>query len=196
MADNNNTLHLSEFYRNVLNKSPLLYGHQYIVTFTGDLPDPIKSDPNSLQSITYYVKATKVPSIDMGEQQIAFLSQQFVVPKNILYPDEWTVDVLLTNNMLHYDSLYEWQNWYANLRNDGGSQDGHSKAIPNTIAHVKLLDSTMQSELHEFNLVGVFPTKIPDLSMKYENNATPVNFPCTFCFQYMYRTEEGDPLQA
>lgn len=197
MADPKNNLHLSEFYRTVLTKSPLFYTHQFVVTFSGgDLPDAIKSDPSNNKSITYYVKAAKIPNIDIKEQNVNFLSQKFVVPGNVMYPDSWDVEVLLTNDMLHYKSLYDWQNWFANLANDGGAEDGRKKAIPNTIAHVKLLNSTMKDEIHEFNLVGVFPTKIPALDMAYENAANLVSFSCTFCFQYMFRTEEGDPLEA
>lgn len=191
-----NDIHLKEFYRNVLAKSPLFYGHQFVVTFTGDIPEMIKAKPNDTTSITYYVKSAKVPKIDIKENKVAFLSQQFVVPGGITYGDSWDVEVLMTNDIIHYDSLYEWQEWYANLKNDGGSSDGHVKAIPNTIAHVKLLDSTLQSEIKEFNLVGIYPTKIPDLKMKYENASNGVGFSCTFTYQYMYRTDEGDPLEA
>ncbi len=191
-----NDIHLKNFYRNVLAGSAVYLPHQFIVTFTGDVPDMIKPDPNSNESFTYYVKSAKVPKIDLKEHKVAFLSQEFVVPGGVQYDGSWAVDVLLTNDLLHYNSLYEWQQWYANLKNDGGSSDGHIKAIPNTIAHVKLLDSTMQQEIKEFNLVGIFPTKIPDLSMKYENASNGVSFNCTFMYQYMYRTDEGDPLQA
>lgn len=191
-----NDIHLKEFYRNVLAKSPLFYGHQFVITFTGDVPDMIKAKPEDTQSITYYVKSGKVPKIDIKENTVSFLSQKFVVPGGITYGDSWDVEVLMTNDLIHYDSLYEWQNWYADLKNDGGASTGRVKAIPNTIAHVKLLDSTLQSEIKEFNLVGIFPTKIPDLSMKYENASNGVNFSCTFCYQYMYRTDEGDPLSA
>ena len=191
-----NNYHLKEFYRNVLVKSPLLLGHQFVVTFTGDVPDMIKSDPNDDKSITYYVKSASVPKIDIKENKVAFLSQQFVLPGGIIYGETWDVQVMMTNDLLHYTSLYEWQNWFADLKNDGGSQDGKEKAIPNTIAHVKMLDSTLQKELHEFNLVGIYPTKIPDLSMKYENASNLVSYSCTFTYQYMYRTDEGDPLQA
>lgn len=195
MADKQNSVHLKEFYRNVLAKSPLFYGHQFVVTFTGDLPDMIKSEAGD-RSITYYVKSSSIPEIDIKENKVSFLSQQFVVPGGIMYGDSWDVELMLTNDIIHYSSMYEWQNWYADLNNDGGSADGHQKAIPNTVAHVKLLNSTYQKEIYEFNLVGVFPTKIPDLKMKYENAANPVSCPCTLCYQYMYRTDEGDPLQA
>ena len=191
-----NDIHLKDFYRSVLTNSPLFYGHQFIVTFTGDVPDMIKPDPNSTTSFTYYVKSANVPQITIKENQVSFLSQKFVVPGGVQYDGNWSVNVLLTNDLVHYDSLYEWQQWYANLRNDGGSSDGHTKAIPNTIAHVKLLNSTLQQEIKEFNLVGIYPTGIPDLQMQYQNSSEAVDFNCTFVYQYMFRTDEGDPLGA
>jgi len=191
-----NDIHLKDFYRSVLTNSPLFYGHQFIVTFTGDVPDMIKPDPNSNESFTYYVKSGSIPQISIKENSVQFLSQKFVVPGGVTYDGSWQTQVLLTNDLLHYDSLYEWQEWYANLRNDGGSSDGHIKAIPNTIAHVKLLDSTLQSEIKEFNLVGIYPTGIPDLAMQYQNAAAAVAFQCNFIYQYMFEKSEGDPLGA
>ncbi len=191
-----NDIHLKNFYRNVLAASPMFLPHQFVITFAGDIPEMIKAKPGDQTSITYYVKSGKVPKIDIKENSVSFLSQKFVVPGGVMYDGTWSVEVMLTNDIIHYDSLYEWQEWFANLKNDGGSSDGHTKAIPNTIAHVRLLDSTLQSEIKDFNLVGVYPTKIPDLKMKYENASNPLSFTCEFCYQYMFEASEGDPLGA
>jgi len=196
MAHVENSIHLKDFYRNVLVKSPLFYGHQFVVTFFGDIPDMIKAKPDDTTSITYYVKSAKVPKIDIKENRVAFMSQQFVVPGGVTYGDSWDVEVMMTNDILHYDSLYEWQNWFANLKNDGGATEGHTKSIPNTSARVMLLNSTLQEQIKEFVLVGVYPTKIPDLKMKYENASNAVSFSCSFTYQYVYEKSEGDPLEA
>lgn len=197
MADRKNEINLKDFYTTIMKGGSLLLPHQFIVTFSGaDLPDDMKSEPNSLDSITYYVKAAKVPKVDIKDAKIQFLSQQFDIPIGVTYPDSWDVEVLMTTGLRQYTSIYNWQELYADLKNNGGAQAGQSKAIPNIDAHVRLLDSTMQNILHDFTLVGVFPTKVPDLKMKYENAANPVPYSCTFCFQYMYEHSEGDPLQA
>ena len=79
---------------------------------------------------------------------------------------------------------------YADIEQNGGG----SKVIPNITAQVKLIDSTMQQELHEFVLEGVYPTIVPELNMEYQNESTIPDMQVTFTYQYMYRSDEGDPL--
>lgn len=184
---------LKNFYTNVLKKNPLLYGHQFIITFDGaDLPEAFKSDPGNMMSLTYYVKSAKVPKIEIKDATVNFLSQDFVVPGGVQYGATWDVTLMMTNSLKHYVALRDWQKEFAALENNGGGQ----KTIPNVTAHVHIIDSTMQNDLHDFVLEGVFPSKVPDLSMKYENNANIPEVAVTFTYQYMYRADEGDPLIA
>lgn len=185
------SVNLKDFYRTITQKTPLLFGHQFIVRFKGDVPDPVKgtggTDP---RSITYYVKSSTIPSVEISEQNVAFLSQNFVVPKQVQFGDSWKVKVMLDTNMTHYNSLYDWQSSFADLANDGGG----SKVIPNTQAIVELLDASLQTVIHRYILEGVFPTDIPKLQMQYENASNVVEFECTFNYQYLYDDEDGDPL--
>lgn len=189
-----NPVDLKKFYRNIMQKSPLLYGHQFIVTFSGkDLPEYLKSTGGQDKtSITYFVKSSSIPEVQIEESKIAFLSQEFVVPKQVSYGAEWSCQVMLDQNMTHYRTLYAWQNSFASLQLSGGG----SKIIPSVQAHVGLLDATLQNVIHRFTLEGVFPTKIPDLSMQYENAANIVEFPCNFTYQYLYDEDDGNPLDA
>ena len=201
MADSNtglrkNPADLKTFYDNIMKKSPLLYGHQFIVYFTGkDLPEVlidnnVSNDVN--RSITYYVKSSSIPEVTIEETTVSFLSQEFVIPKQVAYGNEWTCQVMLDQNMYHYRTLYAWQNTFARLQLDGGG----SKIIPNVQAHVCLLDASLQNIIHKFTLEGVFPTKIPDLTMEYQNQANIVDFSCTFTYQYLYDDRDGNPLDS
>lgn len=184
---------LKDFYRTITQKTPLMFGHQFLVRFEGDVPDAVRgnggSDPTS---ITYYVKSSTIPSVEISEQTVAFLSQDFVIPKQVQYGDSWKVKVMLDNRMTHYNSLYNWQSSFADLAKDGGGV----KTIPNTRAIVELLDGTLQTVVHRYILEGVFPTDVPKLSMQYENASNVVEFECTFNYQYLYDAEDGDPLSA
>lgn len=92
--------------------------------------------------------------------------------------------------MRHYVGLRNWMKLFADIEQNGGG----SKVIPNVTAQVKLIDSTMQQELHEFVLEGVFPADVPPLNMQYQNEASIPEMQVKFTYQYMYRTDEGDPL--
>lgn len=184
---------LKNFYTNIMKKNPLLYDHQFIVTFSGaDLPPEFHSDPTNTLSLTYYVKSAKVPKIEIKEATVNFLSQDFVVPGSLQNTaGTWECKLMATNSLKHYVALREWHKQFADLERNGGGFHN----IPNVTAHVHILDSTMQEELHDFVLEGVFPTKIGDISMKYENAANIPEVSCTFQYQYVYNMNEGDPLQ-
>ena len=187
------SVNLQSFYQNLIKGGPMFFGHQFIVRFEGpDLPDVLKSDPNDPKSFTYHVKSSTIPKIEIDEAKVNFLSQDFVIPKQIKYDGSWKTSVLLDTNIRHYHSLYDWQEQFASLKNSGGGL----KVVPNVNAMVSLTDTSFQQILHEFVLVGVFPQDIPDLAMQYENNATLVDFSCTFTYQYMYDAEYGDPFAA
>lgn len=185
-----NPIDLRKFYRNIMQKSPLYFGHQFIVTFSGDLPPGLQGSGNDFTSITYFVKSTSVPEVQIEEGKVQFLSQEFVFPKQVAFGSEWNCKVMLDQNMLHYHTLYDWQNSFSRLDLSGGG----SHIIPNVQAHVGLLDSTLQNVIHRFTLEGVFPSNIPDLSMQYENAANVVDFDCKFTYQYLYDEELGNPL--
>ena len=186
-------INLKTFYTNIIKKNPLYLPHQFIVTFEGaDLPAEFASDPTNHNSLTYYVKSSSVPEVTIAEQTVNFLGQDFVVPKGVTYGGTWQVTCYAMASMYHYNALRAWCEQFADLKNNGGGK----KTIPNVKATVHLIDSTMTQDLHDFVLEGVFPSKVPDLSMKYENAANIPDLQLEFTYQYMYRLDEEDPLAA
>ena len=192
MAIQSNPVDLKGFYRSIMIHDPLVYGHQFTVTFSGsDLPASIQNGTD-YTSITYYCKSSSIPAPQIQETTVPFLSQDFVVPRQVTFGEQWRVKVMIDQNMTHDQSLYDWQNSFASLKLSGGGL----KIIPNVQAHVTLLDASLQYEISRFTLEGVFPSNIPDLSMQYENNSNIVDFDCTFTYQYMYDEDNGNPLDA
>ncbi len=192
---------LQTFYNKILTQHPVYLNHQFIIRFTGSqLPDDLKSNPEDKTNagVTYYVKSSEVPAVKIKENDVSFLSQKFAIPGGIQYDGTWNVTMMVTNDLRPYKNLYTWQQQFASLAFDGGAQAGYQKGIPDTYAHVQLLDSKMENILRTFTLVGVFPEKIPDLSMKYENNSSPIEVSFSFTYQYMYddKVEGEDPLQS
>ena len=149
-------------------------------------------DPAKGESITYHVRSTSIPKIDIEESKVNFLSQDFVVPRQVKYDGSWKINILMDQNIKYYRVLRDWQEQFASLKLSGGG----IKMIPNVEAHVGLLDGTLQNVIHRFTLVGVFPQDIPDLAMQYENNASLVDFNATLTYQYFYDNDYNDPLQA
>lgn len=192
MAIIQNPVDLKSFYRSIMQKDPLLYNHQFTITFSGkDLPSFVQNGTD-YESITYYGKAASIPAVTVEQQEVSFLSQKFVVPKQVTYTDSWQTTIMMDQNMTHYQSLYDWQNLFASLKLSGGGL----KIIPSVQAHVTLLDASLQYEISRFTLEGVFPSQIPDIDMQYENASNVIEFPCTFTYQYLYDEDDGNPLDA
>ena len=186
-------INLAEFY-NKLKNSALFYTHQFQVYFvdggddtTGDSGDLFNTKDKD-KAFKLFVQSASVPQVDIKENTVSFLSQKFIVPGNVQFNGTWNVKVLLQNNMDIYFALYNWQEKFASLQNNGAG----SKSIPNVNAVVELLDSSMSDPIRKFVLVGVFPSNIPDLSMQYENQATVVDFNATFTYQYVTELDKNN----
>lgn len=186
---------LKTYYSNVIKKNPLYLNHQFVVEFQGRNEFGATSffagtDP---KSFTYNVKSSSVPEVTMGEQTVNFLGQDFVLPKVVTYGGTWDVTIFALNSLQQYLDLRTWCEHFADIRYNGGGD----KKIPSTDAHVKLLDSKMENITKEFVLVGIYPTKVPDMSMQYESAANIPDLQITFTYQYMYNLGiEDDPVQA
>ena len=191
MSDSNKTyIDLKKFYTETIKQHAPYLTHQFQVRIIKDedswFSDPTnsKSDSNSL-SFPFYVQSANVPQLTIADTSISFLSQDFVVPKVAQHGGTWNVSLLLTNDLKAYNMIYTWQQSYADLEYSGGSWPNASKAIPNHKAVVDLLDSTHQRSIATFVLHGVYPTGLPTIDFRYENNATTKTPSFNFVYQYM-----------
>jgi hypothetical protein len=157
----------------------------------GSLPDEL----NSNGDFSFYVKSTTIPKVEIDQTEVSFLSQKFVIPKQVKYGDSWKCKLLVDGKLTMYNALYEWQESLANLKNNGGGY----KVIPDVYAKVKLLNAEFDTNnpKNTFTLVGVFPSDIPKINLEYKNAADIIEVDCTLTYQYMYHDEvESNPLDA
>lgn len=193
---------LQEFYNILTRKSPIRFGHQFLVEFYGeDLNDPnitgafslsTSNQNNVTDNITYYVQASKIPEVKVNSAKVNYFAAGFEVPGVISYPDQWTVDILLGQDMLQYNRLQSWQEAMSSYRLSGGGY----KVIPKVNAHVHLLDSTMQYSSKTYVMEGVWIEQLGNLEFQYQEGAAePMKCSCTFAMQYWYEKDvEQDPL--
>jgi hypothetical protein len=148
---------------------------------------------NSNGDFSFYVKSSSVPKVEIDQTEVSFLSQKFVIPKQVKYGDSWKCKLLVNGDLKMYNALYEWQESLASLKNNGGGL----KVIPDVYAKVKLLNDRFDTVTNTFTLVGVFPSDIPKISLEYKNAADIIEVDCTLTYQYMYHDEvESNPLDA
>ena len=152
------------------------------------------TDPNDIvNNITYYVQSSKIPEVNINSAKVSYFAAGFEVPGVVKYPDQWTVEILLGQDMLQYRRLQSWQEALSNYRYSGGGY----KVIPSVNARVNLLDSTMRNVVRSYVMEGVWIENLGNLEFQYQEGAAePMKCTCTFAMQYWYELDEGDPLKA
>lgn len=177
MAGRTNRYNLMEFYNNITKRHPLRYGHQFTVEFQGASLGELTgafgpADPSDVvNNITYYVQSSTIPEVSINSVKVNFYSAGFEVPGVVKYPESWTVDILLGQDLYQYKRLQSWQEAMSNYRLSGGG----TKVIPNVIAKVNLLDSTMRYVVKTYIMEGVWIDTLGDVKFEYKerryNNA-------------------------
>ena len=200
MAGRTNRYNLMEFYNNITKRHPLRYAHQFTVEFQGASLGELTgafgpASPNDVvDNITYYIQSSSIPAVDINSVKVNFYSAGFEVPGVVKYPDSWQVNILLGQDLYQYKRLQSWQEAMSNYRLSGGG----TKVIPNVIAKVNLLDSTMRNVVKTYIMEGVWIDTLSEVRFEYkEGDTTMQTCDCTFTMQYWYEEDnEGDPLQA
>lgn len=195
-----NTYNVMEFYKNITQKHPLRYQHQFTVEFLGSSLGTIEtgdfntSDTSDIRNnITYWVQSSEIPSVDVSSVHVDFYSAGFEVPGVIKYPDSWTCEILIDQDLTQYNRLRSWQEAMSSYTKSGGGY----KTIPNVIAKVNLLDSTMQYVVKSYVMEGVWINDLSNLEFAYKEGSTDIlKCTCTFTMQYFYEINEDDPLGA
>lgn len=194
-----NTYNLMEFYKNITQAHPLRYGHQFTVEFLGESLNGLTGDftashaTDVVNNITYYVQSSKIPAVDISSAKVNYFAAGFEIPGVVKYPDSWDVEVLLDQDLTQYKRLQSWMEAMSSFE----MSQGGSKTIPHVVAHVNLLDSTMQRVVKTYVMEGVWIQKLGDVEFKYEEGSSTIaKCTCTFTMQYWYDYDEGDPLGA
>lgn len=146
------------------------------------------------ENLTYYIKSASIPQSEIKNANVAFLAAGFVVPGIISYPEDWTVDILLDQDLTMYRRLKMWHEEISSYRLDGGGK----KVIPHVTANVNLLDNTMQNIVRRYVMEGCWIQELGNVDFKYEEGSSTVQkCTCKFAMQYFYEVQgEQDPLQA
>lgn len=199
MANNKNLYNLKKFYNQIITKTPLRFGHQFTVQFNGrDLiryAGPGFNQQNEPKfNITYYVRASEIPQIDINSAKVSYFSAGFEIPGTIKYPEQWNVTILLDQDLTQYNILRRWQEEMSSYRISGGGV----KTIPNITASVNLLDRTFQNVVKEYVMEGVWISDLGQVDFQYQEGSSDAKTcACTFNFQYFYEKDiEKDPLGA
>jgi hypothetical protein len=171
-----NEIDLQTFYNNIARSKSLLLTHQFIIEFSGSgLYSELSRDASDSKKITYWIQSASIPEQRIDDVKVPFMSQQFSIPKQIQFGEDWPVSVLLDENLTQYNILKNWTSIFSDLRKSGGG----IKTIPSVQAKVSLVDSTFTKIKKTFILEGVWPSDLGNVEFQYENESNIQKCTCT-----------------
>jgi hypothetical protein len=128
MGDN---VSLKNFYQNITQKTSLMLSHQFLVELVSGNGDKgsLESILNNQGDFSFYVKSSTIPKVEIDQTEVAFLSQKFVIPKQVKFGETWNCNILIDRDLTMYNALYTWQEKFASLKNNGGRSKSYSRCI-------------------------------------------------------------------
>ena len=191
-----NGFHLKNFYTGIMTKSPVLYRYQFLVNFGGaDIESYGFNDTSDAgKNITYYVQSAALPGVKLANANTAFFGTEFEIPGVKQFGHNWSVKILLNQNLFGYKALQAWHRDISRLELDGGG----IKHIQNAYAQVSLLAADSKTITNTYVLEGIWIKSLSNIDLKYNNGGGdgPATLTCEFRYQYSYEEALGDPLAA
>lgn len=129
----------------------------------------------------FYIKATSIPAMDIGEVQIPFRGGQFKLAGDKTFAD-WTVTVVNDTDFLIRDAFERWNDMIVgNVNRDSAVEDDPMAYMSNgTVAQLSRNGSTLKTYL----MTGCWPKSIGEISLDMGSTDTIEEFTVTFAMQW------------
>lgn len=132
VATKRNQYDLKTFYKNLLQKTPLYYSHQFFIEFYGTGLKDIyfnqwAMNSDDILNPKFWIKSASIPNVDITPAKVNFLANGFEVPGVVKYPDTWQVTFMLDQQLSQYRFLQLQQRYMASLENSGGRSQINSR---------------------------------------------------------------------
>jgi len=174
---------LNEFYTELKNNGVKLT-HQFQLSIVGT---GIDSVDKALENLTMWVQGAQVPGRTQNVADLPYLGYTFNVPTNMIMTNEMTVTINADQQLKIHDAIIFWAGTISDPDIDGGAAGGGIKTASTATGRMDLFNDKMDTVLHTFKLVGIYPAEIGVIEF---TNADPeiATFDVTFRYQY-WKTE-------
>jgi hypothetical protein len=135
--------------------------------------------------LKFYVKATAIPSMEIGEVQIPFRGGQFKIPGDKTFSD-WNVTIINDSDFLIRDVFERWNDMVVgNVDRDSFLEDDPLGVMSNgTVAQLNRNSTTVKSYL----MTGAWPKSVSDIGLDMGSSDTIEEFSVTFALQWWEST--------
>lgn len=144
----------------------------------------IGSIPNAAQAenrMKFYVKATAIPAMSIGEAPLNFRGAQFKLAGDKTFAD-WNFTVINDTDFLIRDAFERWNDMIVgNVNRDSYVEDDPTSYMSNgTVAQLSRNGNTLKTYL----MTGVWPKEIGEISLDTGSNDTIEEFNVTMSIQW------------
>lgn len=118
-----NSVYLQQFYRSITQNDAFRFGHQFFVELQGgDLNylQGLSGNEAADKNFTFYIRSTNIPKTEIKSGTVNFLATSFAVPGVVSYPEDWSVEILLNNDLTLYNRLRAWQDEISDFNLNAG----------------------------------------------------------------------------
>lgn len=178
-------------YYSSIQKHGFLRDFQFrISAITGPALQPLNNEfiPNGNDGGGAYLTAATVPGRSITTQAVPFMGLDFTVPGSAKYNNNtgWAVTFRTPNDMLVRNAL---ERMSYQIFDDADSTGNYGAACKENVISLVLLD-TKGSAVRQYDLIGVYPVTLDDLSFDLTGDGAPVTFGAALAYQY-FRVTSG-----
>lgn len=127
-----------------------------------------------------YIRTATLPGKTINNQVVPYMGMNFNVPGSVTYTgsEAWTVSVLCDEGLNIRNKM---ENWMKEIFDDETSTGKYG--VPSEIASMHLLGKDL-APVRVYDFVGIYPTTLGEITYDIKGNGAPVEFTCTFAYQY------------
>lgn len=131
---------------------------------------------------SFLCRSSSIPASNLAPCTVAYMGREVKVPGDRTF-DDWSVTVYNTKD---WKIREYFEKWSSNmLKNFANITDGEGHADYENWAIVTQLDRGGNPvPKGVYDVKGIFPTSVGEISLAYDNNNTVEEFPVTFAVNY------------
>lgn len=142
-------------------------------------PTTLGAGNDILQKISFTCKASSIPSAEIGVATVPYKGREVKIQGDRKFND-WTITILLDNDFKGRDMF---ETWVATMI-------GNTTNVTKSVNEVNPLKTFGQAQVHmldrndniikRFQLTGIFPTNVGDITIGYDQNDQVIEQQVTF----------------
>jgi hypothetical protein len=128
-----------------------------------------------------YMTTTELPGLGIHDQVVTFNGHQFHLPGTCDYQGNgsWTVTFHCDEGQNIREKLIAWQKEIFSFETSSGKY-----GVPVETAVIKLRGKNPGVATRAFELVGIYPVTVGNVSYDVQGSGAPVSIQVTFAYQY------------